>query len=166
MKAVSNSGPLIHLAKISALWLLWNLFDEIVIPVEVKRDVVDIGLALGYDDAKIIERAISEGKIKVIKYTTKKLKFPGKFRIKKAEIIALLLAKQLNYIFLCDDDEARRLARKFGVQVKGSVGIIILAFKHGLITKDAAIKYLNKLKLVMYLSDDVFSYIMKTLKSD
>lgn len=77
-----------------------------------------------------------------------------------------MLAKQLNYIFLCDDDEARRLARKFGVQVKGSVGIIILAFKHGLITKDAAIKYLNKLKLVMYLSDDVFSYIMKTLKSD
>lgn len=64
LRAVSNSGPLIHLAKINALWLLEKLFDEILIPIEVKEETVDAGLKLGFDDARIIQKAIKDGKNK------------------------------------------------------------------------------------------------------
>ncbi len=56
--AVSNSGPLIHLAKVGLLHLI-KLYD-VVIPQEVKREVVDVGKEKGYPDAFLIESAIKE----------------------------------------------------------------------------------------------------------
>ncbi len=43
MTAVSNAGPLIHLAKIGRLSLLKEIFNEIIIPRTVKVEVVDKG---------------------------------------------------------------------------------------------------------------------------
>jgi predicted nucleic acid-binding protein len=40
---VSNAGPLIHLARISKLRLLKELFGEVVIPYAVKEEVVEKG---------------------------------------------------------------------------------------------------------------------------
>ena len=40
---VSNSGPLIHLARIYRLNLLKELFGKVAIPTEVKIEVVDRG---------------------------------------------------------------------------------------------------------------------------
>ena len=39
MTAVSNAGPLIHLAQIGRLSLLKEIFNEIIIPRTVKVDV-------------------------------------------------------------------------------------------------------------------------------
>lgn len=64
LRAVSDSGPLIHLSKIGALWLLEALFDEVLIPTEVKREAVDAGIELGYNDARTIEGAICGGMLK------------------------------------------------------------------------------------------------------
>jgi len=63
--AVSNSGPLIHLAKAGLLHLI-KLYD-VVIPQEVKHEVVDVGKAKGYSDAFFIEKAVKEGWIKIIR---------------------------------------------------------------------------------------------------
>ncbi len=47
MTAVSNAGPLIHLAKIGRLNLLKDIFNEIVIPRTVKEEVIDRGKEKG-----------------------------------------------------------------------------------------------------------------------
>ena len=47
MIAVSNAGPLIHLAKIGRLSLLKEIFNEIIIPRTVKVEVVDKGKEKG-----------------------------------------------------------------------------------------------------------------------
>ena len=53
MKAISNAGPLIALAKLGQLGLLMKLFDEIVIPREVFSEVGTNGLLLGATAAVI-----------------------------------------------------------------------------------------------------------------
>lgn len=55
---ISNSGPLIHVARIYKLKLLKELFGEIVIPYAVKKEVVDRGKEEGMADAFLIENEI------------------------------------------------------------------------------------------------------------
>ena len=65
--AVSNSGPLIHLAKVDLIDFLLRLFDKILIPDSVYNEVVIKGKEKGHSDAIIIERAILNDKIEVKK---------------------------------------------------------------------------------------------------
>ncbi|KAB3543725.1 MAG: hypothetical protein C5617_007530, partial [ANME-2 cluster archaeon] len=60
---VSNSGPLIHLARIGRLNLLRELFGTVAIPVDVKIEVVDRGKEEGAADAFLIESEIRDGRI-------------------------------------------------------------------------------------------------------
>ncbi|MEA1907014.1 MAG: hypothetical protein U9N12_08710, partial [Euryarchaeota archaeon] len=59
--AVSNSGPLTHLARIGRLNILKELFGTVVIPTDVKIEVVDCGKAEGAADAFLIEEATNAG---------------------------------------------------------------------------------------------------------
>ena len=63
---VSNSTPLIYLAKIGKLDLLKVLFGEILIPKEVWAEVVEKGKSLGQKDAYAVENAVAQGWIKVV----------------------------------------------------------------------------------------------------
>ena len=55
MTAVSNSGPLIVLAKINHLHLLPTLHGDVLIPQAVYDEAVVIGRVRGYRDAETIE---------------------------------------------------------------------------------------------------------------
>ncbi|HIH96974.1 MAG TPA: hypothetical protein HA348_05815 [Thermoplasmata archaeon] len=55
MKIVTNASPLIFLAKIDKLELLIELFEEVIIPVQVFAEVVIKGKEKGMDDAFLIE---------------------------------------------------------------------------------------------------------------
>jgi len=63
--AVSNSGPLIHLAKAGFLNILKELYS-LVVPIEVTVEVVDKGKEKGYADAVQVENAIKSGWIEVV----------------------------------------------------------------------------------------------------
>ena len=52
MIIVSNAGPLIALGKLGQLGLLLRLYDRILIPREVYREVVVNGLRLGAPDTR------------------------------------------------------------------------------------------------------------------
>jgi hypothetical protein len=63
VKAISNAGPLIALAKLGQLGLNLKLFDEIVIPREVYTEVVTNGLLLGAWDAGSVDFLARQGHI-------------------------------------------------------------------------------------------------------
>ncbi|MEM2921813.1 MAG: hypothetical protein QXF26_05795, partial [Candidatus Bathyarchaeia archaeon] len=58
---VSDSTPLIYMAKLGKLRLLKEIFARVQMPPEVKTETVDRGKARGYADAITIEQALSEG---------------------------------------------------------------------------------------------------------
>lgn len=157
--AVSNSGPLIHLSLVGLLDLLFKLYDVILIPQSVYNEIVVKGKEQGYSDTFILERAIINEKIKVEKVKKENYNISSS-KLHIGEINAIILALQLKIeIILIDDEEARMFARKLGIKVIGTLGILIELFKHGLLVLNEAIQYLRKLNDIMYLSSDVYSFV-------
>jgi len=162
MTAVSNAGPLIHLAKIGRLNLLKEIFHEIIIPRTVKVEVIDKGKEKGKPDAFLIGNI---DWIKVVDDPSDADQLAEKVGIHRGEACAILLAKSLKVPVLLDDSDARKFALGLGLEVVGSVGIIIRGVKLGLISKEDELKDLEKLANIMWLSVDVYEKARKVIES-
>jgi predicted nucleic acid-binding protein len=135
VKAISNAGPLIALGKLGQLGLLLKLFDEIIIPREVYNEVVVNGLALGATEAGSIEFLIRQGHIQV---RTLALPFPlpqwaQSIDMGEVEVILLALEESADWV-LIDNSHARKAARQQGLQLKGTIGLLLKAFEEGLLS--------------------------------
>jgi len=64
---ISNASTLIYLAKVNRLHLLKDLFKKVIIPMEVYEEVVIRGIKDGFSDARIVENAVKDGWIEVVK---------------------------------------------------------------------------------------------------
>ncbi len=119
---ISNSGPIIHLAKINLLILLKELFEKVIIPHEVKMEVVDSGKEKGRGDAFLIESEIENGWIVVNNGIDDKVKEMAESTgIDIGEASAIMLAKKRKCPVLIDDLAARRFAAGIGLEVVGSI---------------------------------------------
>jgi len=157
--AVSNSGPLIHLALVGLLDLVFKLYDVILIPQSVYDEIVVKGKEEGHSDAIILEQAIINEKIKVEKIKKENRNITSS-KLHQGEINAILLALQSKVeIILLDDEEARIFARKLKINVKGTLGILIEFLNNSFLELEEAIQYLKKLNAIMYLSSDVYSLV-------
>ena len=67
MTASSDAGPLIWLGKCELLHLLRKLYSEIAVPEAVYKEVVTRGLEKGFRNARIVEKALKEGCVKIHK---------------------------------------------------------------------------------------------------
>ncbi|RLI81221.1 hypothetical protein DRP07_07805 [Archaeoglobales archaeon] len=161
MAAVSNAGPLIHLAKIGRLSLLGEIFSEVIIPKAVKIEVVDRGKDKGMPDAFLIDNVQW---IRVVDDPPNSELLAEKVGIHRGEASAILLAKSLRFPILLDDSDARRFASGLGLQVVGSIGVLIRAVKTGLISREDGIKSLERLAETMWLSADVYMNARKVME--
>lgn len=162
MTAVSNAGPLIHLAKIGRLTLLKEIFSEIVIPRTVKAEAVEKGKEKGRPDAFLIDNATW---IKAVEDPPNTGQLAEKVGIHRGEASAILLAKSLNVPVLLDDSDARKFALGLGLEVVGSIGVIIKAVRLDVISKDDGLKDLEELAKVMWLSVNVYERARKVIES-
>jgi len=163
---VSNAGPLIHLAKINLLHLLKDLYREVVIPQDVKAETVDRGIEKGLPDAIQISNAINEGwiRIKDIALTQEFTNMAQIAGLKAAEAAVIYYAYQNNGIALVDEDSARTLARTLGISVRGTLGIILESLNKGLLSRKEALKALEKLSEIMYLSADLYRIVRNEIE--
>ncbi|MBS7634799.1 DUF3368 domain-containing protein, partial [Candidatus Bathyarchaeota archaeon] len=126
MTVVSNATPLIYLAKIRRIKLLKKVFGEVFIPEEVRAEVVDKGKMLGERDAYIIEDAIRDGWIKVLRVEA--LEVPIKMEL--GEIAVLSLAKKHGIKeALVDEASARTAARLMELTPRGTVYVLLKALE-------------------------------------
>jgi len=162
---VSNSGPLIHLARIDRLKLLKELFGKVLIPPEVKLEVVDRGKDEGMADAFLIELEIRNGWIEIDrgnKDTVKEIADSAGIDI--GEAAAIMLARRLKLPVLIDDLAARRFAAGLGLEVAGSIGVVIKSCRLHKISNGDALEALDKLARVMWLSIDVYEDARKAIE--
>jgi len=163
--AISNAGPLIHLAEANALHILQALFRTILIPDEVKTETIDRGKDKGHPDALQIEKAIQKGWIKTIQVQLnrdfkKAAKTAG---LRNAEAVVIQYAYQDRLIALLDDEPARVFARTLGITVRGTLGILIQAAKNNILNHQDAIQTLDKLTETMYISVDLYKITRKEI---
>jgi predicted nucleic acid-binding protein len=140
-KVVCNSSPLIHLAKVGKLELLKGYFTEISIPEAVYRECVIDGK--DREDAKRIENATW---IRVVDIKNIDLKKAFNTVLDEGESEAIVLALQESAdLILLDDYEARELARTYGLNITGTIGILIKAKYEGDISSiDEMLKKLRR----------------------
>lgn len=135
MKVVSNAGPLIALARLGRLGLLNQLYGIVLIPPEVYQEVVVNGLRLGAPDAEVAQFFIQQGQIRIAPTELPAGDFLLAFGIDAGEAEVLALARQEHADWaLIDNEHARRAARSLGIPCKGTMGVLIEAFRNGLLT--------------------------------
>ena len=131
MKIVSNASPLIFLAKIERLDLLNNY--EIIIPKQVEEEI-DKGTETGKEDVQKIKALIGKNIIKVEETEiNKEIESQSLGKGEKAAI-SLAISKKIDVVLL-DERKARRLAKFHDLKPKGTIGVLIEAYKSKKINK-------------------------------
>lgn len=152
MKAVSNTGPLIWLAKYSKMHLLKLLFKEVLIPKAVYHEAVEQGFIYGYQDAAAISNAVEEGWIKVAeapredieKVKTLEQKLHIELGEGERETIALAASKKIK-VLLVNDEEAAHTAKPLNLTPRGTLYILLKAVKQKTLAKQEAWDLLVKM---------------------
>ncbi|WP_258085103.1 DUF3368 domain-containing protein [Thermococcus thermotolerans] len=153
---VSNSTPLIHLAKMGRLELLREFFGEVLIPEAVHRECVIEGK--GSRDSEIIEKA---DWIKVVDIKDETLKRSLMLELDEGESEAIVLAIERKAdLLLIDDYEGREVARALGLKVTGTIGVLLRAkFRGGV---SSMREELEKLKETgFWLSEELYKRILE-----
>ena len=129
MNGVCNTSPLLVLAKIQRLDLLTQLYARLVIP----RAVFDEIGAKADDAAAQIQALVATPRVTVQRATPQTLAgLPVDLGAGEREAIALALETAADLVVL-DDQAGRRLARARGLQVTGTVGVLVEARARGLL---------------------------------
>ncbi|NJD54531.1 MAG: hypothetical protein FIB07_16930 [Candidatus Methanoperedens sp.] len=154
---VSNSGPLIHLAKVGRIELLKYLFGKVIIPDEVKLEVVDRGKKEGMGDAFLIESEFENGWVVTEKSSNNKVRnIAESAGMDIGEAAVIMLARRKKCPVLIDDLAARRFAAGLGLEVVGSIGVLLRSARLQKMSKRETFEALDKLARVMWLSVDVY----------
>lgn len=129
MMRIVNTAPLIFLSKLNRLELLRQGVETVFVPPSVLRELRTVP-----DEATVaVESALSSWLIERACTSTSLLEVisrsidPG-----EAEVIALALDMGITDVVL-DDLDARRFARRNGLQPIGTLGLLLAAKQNGLI---------------------------------
>ena len=124
---ISNSSPLIHLAKIDQLGLLPGCFGEVLIP----RAVYDECVTEGRDrpEMAMIKQAAW---LRVVEVENLDLVRLLRAEIDRGEAKAIALAlEQRRSLLLLDDSDAREKARILRLRMTGTLGVLLWAKRAG-----------------------------------
>jgi predicted nucleic acid-binding protein len=134
MIVVTNSGPLIALAKLGLLYLLQRIYGQVYVPKAVYHEVVERGEKGGYSDALQAKLAVQRGQLIVVEVEETSPEVNGLPLHKgEKEAIHCALEKEADLVLL-DDMLARSEAKSAGLTVKGTLGVIVDAYRHGILS--------------------------------
>ena len=158
---IANASPLIALSSIERLQILEKLWKKIVIPKAVYREVVEDGA--GKTGADIVSDACNEW-IEVVSVENVEAVRVIRAVLDEGEAEVIALGQELNAkLLLLDNREPRLFAAGANLGIIGTVGIIKLAWKKGLI--DKPVKELKELRLKgFWISDNLMAKIRNEIE--
>lgn len=121
MRVISNSGPLIHLARAGHFDLPKLLYGRLVIPPSVYQEVVIRGRGKAGSRELSTARWISQQRPRRREVVTALGAFLGRG---EAEAIALA-SEKTGTLLLIDEAHGRRVARQMGIEVLGTLGLLL-----------------------------------------
>ena len=157
MKVVSNTSPIIFLSKIEVLDLLPQCFDQVMIPPSVSKELGDL-LPPHYIKHTPISSAGQH-------FVQGALNMRRSLHVGELEAMVLAQETQADYVIL-DDKLARRKAQLMGLNVIGTIGVLLLAHQKKLILKETVEEYLANLtqKHGLYISLTIMEQVKISLQ--
>jgi len=153
---VADAGPLMALGRHDLLDLLPQLFGQVWTPTFVLNECT---ARPELADAQRVAGAVTAGWLRVV--DTAPIQLPG---LDMGECAAIATAIELQAALLVDDRAARQRAEAIGLAVMGTLGILVLAKRRGLLDSvkpvaermrsDGHYISLEALQAVMHLTDE------------
>ena len=158
MKIVSDTGPIIGLAKIGKIILLKNIADEVIIPPMMYKELFGkTGPESNEIDQALNTFIMVKRDIDVEEAT--KIELAG---LGEGEKQAIGLASQLDndVILLLDDRAGRQVAARLNIFTTGLIGLLLVAKEKGLV--ESVGTHIKELRNNGYwLSDDIMKTAIK-----
>jgi predicted nucleic acid-binding protein len=132
LAAVSDAGPLIHLAEIDSLELL-STFDTLLVPETVYKEVETGG----------VPDRLADLSYELVEADESRVRTEG---LDDGERAAIAVAEERGVVLITDDLAAREAASDAGVEVRGSIGVIALGYGRGLLDRDEAASRMRALQ--------------------
>jgi uncharacterized protein len=129
MPVVSNTSPILNLAIVDRLILLYRQFGEVLIPGAVLEE-----LKTGEErpGSQALREAISAGWLQVREVRNDAIAQLLKQTLDRGEAEAIALAMELKADWtLLDEREGRKIAKSLGLKVTGILGILLRAKQAG-----------------------------------
>jgi predicted nucleic acid-binding protein len=158
VRIVSNTGPVIGLAKIGKVDLLKMLAEEVLIPPYVYKELFG---KIGTEAAQI-EMALSDFiRVAPVNVTEPSItSVLAELDEGERQAVALASALGKDVLLLMDDHAGRRAARKLGVAITGLAGLLLVAKEKRLVDNVGSL--LEALRNAGYwLSDEVVEIARK-----
>lgn len=159
MIVVSDTSPILNLARIRRLDLLRALHIQVLIPPAVHRELTNSQSEL----TPIIDAALSS-------WLTREIPVDQNLVVQlrhgldagEAEAIALALERKAS-LLLVDERLGRSAARKLGLEITGLLGVLAEAKKKGLIEKVKPILDSLISEARFWVSSDLYNEVLVTL---
>jgi len=133
-EAISNASPLIQHAKIGQLTLLAQLHPRVLIPTAVHREVVLAGG--GRPGSEAAARAVADGWLVPTMVPEDRVLDLLREQLDDGEAEAIRLALEPPpVVVLLDDMAARSVATRLGLQVTGTLGLLLRAEQMGYVDR-------------------------------
>jgi len=138
---VSNATPIIYLAKIGRLHLLERLYENIIVPKTLQAQLI----SNEYPEVSVIKEAFRRGWLETKELDGEDLDFLNRHLVDVAgihegerEAIAIAYNKHLPLIIDENERTGRRVAKVWGIEVKGTLRVVIEAYEKDIIAYDEA----------------------------
>ena len=154
---VCNSGPLITLSKLGYLHLIKSILGKVYIPQAVYNEVVENGVGLpGAEEVR------TANFIKILQVQNEMAVSLLKGHLDLGETEVIVLAKENNArAILIDDRKARKYAQAAELKVFGTLFLLHVGLKRGLIS-DSYVELESKLKKAgMYIADHILERLFE-----
>ncbi len=154
---ISDSGPLMALAKLGVLYKVFSIYPTFIISETVYREVVTSGLAIGARDAMEVGKFCRSGEIVIFRSDEiEEVPLDTPSELHRGELEAIRLALQISAdYFLIDDFDARQVAetnlrnarkKSAATTVKGTLGVLIELYQRDLVSKSQLKECLMEIK--------------------
>ncbi len=144
MIVVSDTTPVISLMKVGQMELLQQLFGVVYIPDAVYRELKD-NEAFS-EEVRMVQECeiLYVKKVDNGKSVTILQNFTG---LDAGESEAIILADEIHSdVLLMDEHRGRQVAKKLGITITGTIGILMQAFDEGMLTRDDVERCIERLK--------------------
>lgn len=144
MIVVSDTTPIISLMKAGRLELLHKLFGTVYIPEAVYQELTENESFP--EEARMVRRFkfFRVEKVNNGKSVTILRNFTG---LDAGESEAIILADEKHSdVLLMDEHRGRQVAKKLGITITGTIGILTQAFDEGMLTREDVEECIERLK--------------------
>ena len=158
-KGVLDTGPCLHLHEIKSMDSL-NILKIKVISAEVEKELYEWAVPVKGIKNVEIKQLLPFSK-DIAKFIT------DYYSLQLGEATSIALAQQEKItLFFTDDLEAREVAKSYKLEVHGTLGILLRAFREKIIQKNEVILLIDRLQTEssLFITSDLIIWIKKEVE--